>query len=547
VKTSLIVTLALLIAPAAFAAGSPAVLTASATSSAPGSPPVTCLLDPACQGVWTPGSADYGVDEGIFIQFEQPVAASSVEIILPTPNAAESYALKVYVNGKTKDAQGKYYAALKDEQTAGLFKILRQDRPYAEPAGPLQEPIKSLFLKIDLAPTGSAEKIKIQKIRFLQNGQPVALTLPVLQPAQVSATSVLEPQTAYHPAHLFDAKTDFAWATDGKKNDGKGESAKIHFAAPQNIAGMIVWNGYQRSDMHFHANSRVLKLDVASQGATGQAIALTDTMGPQRVNFATPLTNVSDLTLTIKDIAAGTKYKDTLISELRFITPQGQIILPDADLPKPAAPAAWMPLIDRSYSSFLFQPAACQDCQNEDFGVDFPRQRLRLRSDGSFVIYKSVDVQTADSNVNQTADVLEGNWEPVPAGIRIFGKKYPTVIAASEYLKETAPTNDAAIFQSELHLKNYAELSAGERQSLFDQLWAAKRGPASKGAARWGYCSLAGMKEGAPQKVFGKTATAVFQAWDQFLQSQNPIVLLSTMLTDVLLPSEKVTYCEMGP
>src|SRR5262249_40635616 len=158
---------------------------------------------------WSPGSADYGVDEGLFFQFEQPVAASSVEIVLPATTTIDSYALKVYVNGKTKDAQGKYYAAVKDEQNAGVFRIVREDRPYAEPGSALQEPIKSLFLKVDLAPPGTApEKIKVQKIRFLQNGQPIALTLPVLQPAQVTATSVLDPQTAYHPAHLFDAKTD---------------------------------------------------------------------------------------------------------------------------------------------------------------------------------------------------------------------------------------------------------------------------------------------------------------------------------------------------
>ncbi|HEX5036277.1 MAG TPA: hypothetical protein VFX30_03885, partial [bacterium] len=426
-KKILLSLIPLLFAQPASAAGPAVVLTASATSSAPGSSPVACLLDAACQGSWTPGSADYGVDEGLFVQFEQPVAAQAVEIALPSPNKIESYALKVYVNGKTKDGQGKYYAAVKDEQNAGLLKIVRQDRPYAEPGMPLQEPIKSLFLKVDLAPPSSeaAEKIKIQKIRLMQGGQPVALTLPVLQPAQVSATSVLDPQTAYHPAHLFDAKADFAWSTDGKRNDGKGESARIRFATPQNIASLIVWNGYQRSEMHFHANSRVKSLELKPANGAAQTVALTDTMGAQRVALPAPLTGVSDLTLTIRDVAPGTKYKDTLISELRFVTPQGQILLPDADLPKPQAPATWSGLVDRSYSSFLFQPAACKDCAQDEFGVDFPRQRLRLRSDGSFVIYKYSEVQKSDSRespTNQSADVLEGNWEPVPAGIRIFGK-----------------------------------------------------------------------------------------------------------------------------
>ncbi len=524
------------------------VLTASATSSAVGSAPTGCLLDPACQGTWSPGSLDHGVDEGVFFQFEQPVPAQAIEIAAAGP--IDPSALKVYVNGKTKDSQNRYYVLTQDAQNTSLLRIARSVRPFNADTSPLSEPIKSLFLKVDLVAPASGDKVKIQKIRFLNNGQPVTFLLPALQPAQVSASSILDPQTAYHPAHLFDAKVDFAWSTDGKKNDGRGESAHLQFSQPQAIGSLIVWNGYQRSDMHYHANGRVSKLEIKPANGTAQTVALNDVMGPQRVPLATPLNGVSDLTFTIKDVVPGTKYKDTLISEMRFVTPQGQIVLPQTAMPQPSAPAAWAPLVDRSYSSFLFQPMSCKDCKGEEFGADFPRQRLRLRSDGSFVIYKSIEVQRPDSKekpISQTADVLEGNWEAVPAGIRIFGKKYPTVIATSEYLKETAPTNDAAIFQSELHLKRYAELQPNEKQELFNQLWIAKKGPAAKAPARWDHCTLGQNHLQSPREIFGNTPTEVFQTWDRFLQGINPYVIQSTMLTDAFLPTEDGVDCEIGP
>src|SRR5262249_33933282 len=58
------------------------VLSAAATSSAPGSAPVTCLLDAACQGFWSPGAADQGTDEGVYIQFEKPQDINFIEVVM---------------------------------------------------------------------------------------------------------------------------------------------------------------------------------------------------------------------------------------------------------------------------------------------------------------------------------------------------------------------------------------------------------------------------------------------------------------------------------
>ena len=105
------------------------------------------------------------------------------------------------------------------------------------------------------------------------------------------ATSVLDPAVAYQPANLFDSRYDFAWSTNGKKTAGIGESVQVTFSQPQNLSGLIVWNGYQRSEEHFRANGRVTKI-LVSDGQASQTVALADRMGGQRIGFVSPLKNV---------------------------------------------------------------------------------------------------------------------------------------------------------------------------------------------------------------------------------------------------------------
>lgn len=66
------------------------------------------------------------------------------------------------------------------------------------------------------------------------------------------------------PANLFDSRYDYAWSTNGKVTSGKGESVEIKFSQTQNLTGMIVWNGYQRSEEHFKTNGRVAKMSISS-------------------------------------------------------------------------------------------------------------------------------------------------------------------------------------------------------------------------------------------------------------------------------------------
>src|SRR5262249_30617750 len=164
-----------------------------------------------------------------------------------------------------------------------------------------------------------------------------------------------------------------------------------------------------------------------------------------------------------------------LLSELRLLDAAGGLLLPVVPLPKVTAPANWAALVNRSWSSFLEKPGTSKDEGGLPPACIF--NRIRIRDNGTLVIYRWADVGKVDSQETRcslTGNVLEGNWEPKLGNIRIFGKKYPTTIAASEYLQEKDNAVASAIFQSELSVKRYSEMTPAERQQALALLWAAK-------------------------------------------------------------------------
>lgn len=538
----------------AHAQGAPRVLAAAATSSAPGSAPVTCLLDPKCEGTWVSGAADAGTDEGLYVQFEKPVSAAYLQVLTAGKNPKGNSELRVYINGNTSAAQSRGKIA-SDADGNQLLQL----------SGGNAIQIKSLFLKVEAPVEPGSKALPLRKIllyptaldyQAILQGQvpPLALDLPTLAPASVSATSILEPVSAYHPAHLFDSAYDIAWSTDGKKNDGKEESFSLSFQAPQTLSGLMVWNGYQRSAEHFKANGRVLEAEIQADAAAPFRIKLADQMGAQQVAFPQALASVRQLRLTIKAIAPGNAYKDVLISELRPMDSQGKLLLPQVSLPQVAAPSAFQGMVNRSYASILHQPIAGKLPENYDFEFTLASRcdnsRVRIRDNGTFVVYKDFNYGKADSAAKPTninAGILEGNWEPKGEKLRIFGKKYVTALQKSEYLQEaTSGEPRVQIFQSEVEAKPYRSLTAEEKQKLFAFLWAKKQGSTNRnqgfiwilGATKWD-----GTESNKKTQVMGASFDALVRNLDPILQELNPIYLSSSVLTDLFLPTDETQAC----
>jgi len=447
-------------------------ISAYGTSYSENSSNAVSLLDPDFQGYWQPQSKDAGVSEGVYFQFKDPVFINSIAVSVE--GDAYGLSLQPYLDGQTQTKKPEKRVINGSEATVfydiavspsvsrengyATFFIKENEYPVIEnyrydrrdTYSNLNCTVKSVFIKINNAK--SLPSIKSVKIFGKDEKNPIKIQLPLTPAASVKASSVLTPKIAYSPEHLFDSQTDMAWSTNGKETDGINQSATVSFDKETEIAGIMIWNGYQRSDAHYYANGRVKKLDV-----NGQAADVKDNKKHQTILFPKPV-NAKEITLTIKEIYKGSKYKDVLISELRFITPDGKIILPRVKTKAAALSKTYSLKTDTTYANLV---AITEN------GKDIV-ETFRLRSNGSFVLYKR-------SGVGEMS-VAEGNWEETGANkIRVFGKKYraPEPSIGIDYLRQVnaSASSEASvpvIFQSEIIAAPFNSLTKEQKKEASD-------------------------------------------------------------------------------
>jgi hypothetical protein len=160
-----------------------------------------------------------------------------------------------------------------------------------------------------------------------------------LHSEQATATSFLKSnwnkyEENYHPSYVLDDDPKTAWV-EGAEGDGLGESLTIPVSNLQSARAvrLVIFNGYQKSKGLLEANAAVKQLTVTVRGPGGRESArkqltLERKMGPQ--SFDIPVTgSVADVVLTIDSVHAGSKYRDTCVSDVQIFV--------DSDVPYNAA------------------------------------------------------------------------------------------------------------------------------------------------------------------------------------------------------------------
>ncbi|MCL6613910.1 MAG: hypothetical protein K6U03_04725 [Firmicutes bacterium] len=507
--------------PPATAAEPIKVITASATSSAADASPVVDLLDLTKKARWRPETQDYGEDEGLFFQFQDPVLLDWIEVKL---KASKAFRLGFYLDGQrslAKNPSGAegdndlWYNIQARSEGGYVFVTLGA---FTESGG-LNTKVKSVFIKYEYLAGQCPEVIAV---RFYRGSKktPLAVTVPSNVNGSITATSILAPETAYSPVNLFDSRPDFAWATDGKKTDGIGAGFTIKLDKPQTLAGLMIWNGYQRSETHYKANARPAELKVKIDESTEFTLPVKDIMGSQILTFPAPVAGATTLTVTVAKLYAGTAYKDLVVSELRLIDDKGRCILLNASPPRPQVENPLLQkMLDRTYSPLLMGI-------NTDY---YPSRRLRIRANGSFVAYES-------------GTVLEGNWEPIEGGVRLFGKKYLTNPRDSEYLQAVKEKTAVKIFQAGVSIIDPTTLSYEQAKQYFKPILAERgyytyiKQPNRPKTLDWWLAS------DDHTKISGKTEEELMrQAYDKAL-AQKALLLSSPLFTDFLIQTDKAKY-----
>lgn len=252
------------------------------------------------------------------------------------------------------------------------------------------EPIKigsrGLFV-LYLRPT---KGVSIDDVSFYKDGKKLEIIYPELINGKASVSSIVEPKESYPATSLFDGSTEFAWV-EGAKDDGIGEWFKIELEKEIDLAGIEIFNGYQRLDQLFLFNGVVTELEV-SNGKDSFSLNVQDMQGGQKIFFPSKLRGKT-FQFTIKKVRTGSKWKDTVIAEVTLLGEDGKRYA----ILDPAVSEAEKNILAKVKDSPL---GNVLDRSFYQEGDNFSRNFL-FRANGSFVIWDETE---------QGKIVYDGNW-----------------------------------------------------------------------------------------------------------------------------------------
>jgi hypothetical protein len=515
------------------------------TSLSPGADSLDCVIEGSCKKGWLPKASGSARLEGLFLRLRQPLILNrgrgddrfklAIEFADPLkihctkddfevfydgvslfPETRESY------NPQTQKREDKIYCSVGSQSDIGDVDevghreitsiFIKWNHSKIQPA------IKRVFLLERLDPTfvvqGSRKGFftigETNDGRKSTTFREINFILPNLAPLlTVKASSQLEPFDAYQPANLFDSQEKFAFSFNGNKNSGIKESLEFEFEKATDIDGLMIWNGYQRSPSHFYANGRIQKMTLSSPGQPDQNLDLKDLFGPQEIRLLSPIRQVKKLSLQIKSIFPGAKYKDLLISELKFIDKKGHLIQPILNKKEPFS-SRLNGFLDRTWTSKLSKSTpkmvTQSEVENKPFALTLDKNtnesfvELRLRSNGTFVIYRTrllsmirenkdkvENGKVQDRRVHFLTSIFEGNWTEESDQIRIFGRKYQANKWKREIIHTTSSEepessfrdtsynvldnqdssdSEEGIFQSTIKFRKFSKIPVGETDNI---------------------------------------------------------------------------------
>ncbi len=138
---------------------------------------------------------------------------------------------------------------------------------------------------------------------------------PVVKSA--SATSELSEYGMTHTAKLaIDGSTKTGWV-EAVSGQGIGESITLTLTETSQVSGFTIWAGYHKSSDLYQKNSRPSSLQISFSDSSMIVINLEDNMSAQTFYFEQPVMT-DQVVITIQSVYPGTKYEDTVISEIQL-------------------------------------------------------------------------------------------------------------------------------------------------------------------------------------------------------------------------------------
>jgi hypothetical protein len=299
---------------------------------------------------------------------------------------------------------------------------------------PVAGKVRSLFVRLD-----GGEGACLHELVLLDAAKKeLQLTPPVRRRGRVQTSSVLTPEPAYRAAYLFDGRTHFAWV-EGDKGDGVGQWLEVEFKEAQDISRLDLWNGYQRSDDHFEKNGRIKRLRVTLDGAS-EELEVADDSGMQRLALGKPV-KAKTVKLEVLEVYPGSKYKDLVVSELRFGNDAGPFTV-DNDALERAEKRLREELAGHPLEAVIGRSLSSR-CESDAVG------RLKMRADSSFVWYgESSRAEEGGDVTRATNDVLDGAWavkkrEGAWETVELYARRHRVESSFRPYGEEQGDENES--------------------------------------------------------------------------------------------------------
>ena len=136
---------------------------------------------------------------------------------------------------------------------------------------------------------------------------------------KIKASSTLKrPDNKYSPRKTLDGDPTTAWNSDG---DAIGPEAKVTlrwtFSSPIRVARIELYNGYQRDEARFFANSRLGRVRIITEDGD-KVVDLADRMGSQEIALDSGPTSFVEFRVQSVYRDDTTKYNDLALSEIQF-------------------------------------------------------------------------------------------------------------------------------------------------------------------------------------------------------------------------------------
>ncbi len=267
----------------------------------------------------------------------------------------------------------------------------------------------------------------------------------------VYVTSVKTPHKNFDSGNLFDSRKEFAWA-EGADGNGINESISIELKEKIELTALKIFNGYQRSEKHYKANTRLKSVTVSNEYSQTSNVVFQDTQGEQTAFLSTPLKG-NVFKLTVQEVFAGSSYKDLVISELKLVSNDSDIII-EGTLTEGIKTRLLRKIEDTVLEQYVDRGMSNRPSGRDYYDYDPYDKSIILRSDYTFVAYNK------SWNDDHSEELIaDGNWEIKElnrdqAKIRVFGKLLRNSETIDYYAGNTA-TNQQQIFQDFLTITNY--------------------------------------------------------------------------------------------